>query len=90
MGQGTHGVKASPEELKREVEEIREGMTPVLDELDHRRHQMMDWRLQLQKHRPAILKGLAAAAAMFTVVTLTRRVRHARSARKRRRPPLPV
>jgi hypothetical protein len=90
MGQGTHGVKASPEELKREVEEIREGMTPVLDELDHRRHEMMDWRLQLRRHRPAIVRALAAAAAMFAVVTLARRSRRARARGKRGRAPLPV
>ena len=78
MGQGAHGVKASPEELKREVEEIREEMTPVLDELDHRRHEMMDWRLQLRRRGPAIAKGLVALAAVVTVVQLVRRRRHRR------------
>lgn len=83
MGQGTHGVKASPEELKREVEEIREGMTPVLDELDHRRHEMTDWSLQLRRHGPALLKGVAAIAAVIVTVKLMKRGR-ARAARKRR------
>jgi len=76
-------VKASPEELKREVEEIREEMTPVLDELDHRRHEMMDWRLQLRRRGPAIAKGVVALVALLTVVRLVRgrARRRARAAR---------
>jgi hypothetical protein len=83
MGQGTHGVKTSPDELKREVEEIREGMAPVLDELDHRRHEMTDWRLQLRRRGPALLKRVAAIAALIATVKLVKRGR-ARAARKRR------
>lgn len=83
MGQGAHGVKAKPEDLKREVEEIREGMTPVLDELDHRRHEMTDWKLQLRHRGPAFLKGIAALAAVIAAVKLVTRGR-ARAARKRR------
>lgn len=82
MGQGAHGVKASPEDLKREVEEIREGMTPVLDELDHRRHEVMDWKLQLSRRGPTILKGAAAIVAVIATVQLIRR-RRARAARRR-------
>lgn len=83
MGQGTDGVKTAPEKLKREVEEIRESMTPVLDELDHRRHEMTDWSLQLRRHGPALLKGVAAVAALIATVNLVKQ-RRARAARKRR------
>lgn len=72
MGKGAHGVNASTDELKREVEEIREEMTPVLDELDHRRHEMMDWRLQLRRRGPTIAKGVLALVAVLTVVRLVR------------------
>lgn len=83
MGQGTDGVKTAPEKLKQEVEEIRESMTPVLDELDHRRHEMTDWSLQLRRHGPALLKGVAAVAALIATVNLVKQ-RRARAARKRR------
>ncbi|HYJ32573.1 MAG TPA: hypothetical protein VE326_05085 [Candidatus Binatia bacterium] len=73
MGQGTHGVKASPEELKREVEAIREEMTPVLDELDHRRHEMTDWKLQLRRRGPALLGVVAGIAAVVITLKMVKR-----------------
>ena len=62
MGEGTNGLtaygdeKLAPEELEQRVALIREHMTDVVSELDYRRHELMDVKLQLQRHG-----GLAAA-----------------------------
>lgn len=86
MGKGTDGVKASPEELEQEVREIRDDMTPVLKELDHRRHELTDWGLQMRRRGPAIMKGVAIAATLFAALKLVKRARAKRATRKRARP----
>jgi hypothetical protein len=82
MGKGTDGVKASPEELEQEVHAIRDEMSPVLSELDHRRHEMTDWKLQLRRRAPALIKGVAVLAALvagFAVVKKRRAKSRARA-----------
>ncbi|MGE5179622.1 MAG: hypothetical protein ACM3PF_11045 [Bacteroidota bacterium] len=81
MGKGTDGVKASPEELEQNVREIRNEMAPVLNELDHRRHEMTDWKLQLRRRAPVLLKGAAVLAALVAGFTFVKR-RRARSRAK--------
>jgi len=82
MGERADGVKTSPEVLEREVETIREGMTPILSELDHRRHDLVDWRLQLRRRGPALLKALGVLAGFLAVMQLMKRQGRARRARR--------
>ncbi len=42
--------KESPEFLEQEVREIRENVTEVIGELDRRRHEVFDWRIQLRRN----------------------------------------
>lgn len=62
MGKGKDRVKARPAEIEREVEEIRDQMEPVIAELDHRRHALMDWRGQLRRRGPKVLAALVVVA----------------------------
>jgi hypothetical protein len=55
MGEATNGVSApneqvSAEELEQRVALIRAHMTDVVSELDYRRHELLDVRVQLKKH----------------------------------------
>lgn len=81
MGKGTDGM-SSPETLEQEVREIRDEMTPVLEELDHRRHQVTDRTQEMKRRVPAILKGLAVAAAVWAGMKFLNR-RRARSRRRK-------
>jgi len=44
-----------PEKLAQEIREIRQDMTDVVVELDRRRHEVLDWRLQLKNHLGVVL-----------------------------------
>ncbi|HVY61062.1 MAG TPA: hypothetical protein VHF22_05380 [Planctomycetota bacterium] len=48
------GALAPPEELEHEVEEIRERITALARELDHRRHDALDWRVHARRHKALI------------------------------------
>jgi hypothetical protein len=66
MGQGTNGVKDDdPVKIERKVEEVRDNLTGIAGELDRRRHELFDLKLQLRRHGPAI--GLTAAAMLALV-----------------------
>ncbi len=71
MGEGKtdvstdQSVEASPETLEHEVEAIRDNVTQIASELDHRRHELFDWRLQLRKH--AATTAFVAAAAILAI-----------------------
>jgi len=91
MGEGTHGVKATPEDLEHEVESIRDGMAPVLDELDHRRHELADMPRRIKSRLPRALKAIATVAALVTVARIIRgRRSRARAARLRASSPSPL
>ena len=81
MGEGKAGVNAKPEEIEREVEQIRGNLDPVLRELDVRRHELTDWRLQLRRHGPRLARVGAAAAGVFAVIQVVKRYRARRRAR---------
>lgn len=79
MGQGTNGVADAssppPERLEREVETIRGNLDGIVSELDRRRHELTDWRLQLRRHRTQLIAAgasLAAIMASFVVFTFWR------------------
>lgn len=46
MGEGTDRVK----EIAQEIDELRNEMTPLITELDRRRRDALDWKLQVQQH----------------------------------------
>jgi hypothetical protein len=58
VGEGTVGVSKpeKPEaEIEREIENVRMRLDKSLAELDRRRHQLMDVKLQVRKHPQAVM-----------------------------------
>ena len=55
MGQGTVGVSKPEAEIEREIENVRMRLDKSLAELDRRRHELMDVKLQVRKHPQAVL-----------------------------------
>ena len=72
MGEGTDRVKASPEELQREVETLRDEIDPVLKELGHRKHELTDMGRQVKRYTPAVVKSAVAAAGLLAFVAYIR------------------
>lgn len=66
MGEGTVGVveeKKPAREIEREIEHLRTRLDRSLAELDRRRHELTDVRLQLRRH-PQVFIGAGAAVAL--------------------------
>jgi hypothetical protein len=74
-------------ELVAEVRQIRTNLTGIVQELDHRRHELFDWRLQLRRHwgMLALIAGLGAALIGGSLAVKIRRDREARRALNRLR-----
>jgi hypothetical protein len=68
----------APEELERDVEDIRENIDDIVTELDRRGQELLDWRLQLRKH-----KLLLVAVGASCLVGLSLTVGLARAKRRR-------
>ena len=85
MGEGKTGVNAKPEEIEREVEQIRGNLDPVLKELDVRRHELTDWRLQLRRHGPKLARVGAGIAGVIAAVQVVKRFRKRRRERSHAR-----
>lgn len=68
MGEGTPGVADQPEDLERRVETIRGDLDAIVAELDRRRRELLDWRLQLRRHRGAVV---AIFAGVLTIAALS-------------------
>ncbi len=73
MGEGTPRVEEKhPREIEREIEHVRTRLDRSLAELDRRRHELVDVRLQLQRH-PGVFIGagvflaLVAGGVVFAV-----------------------
>jgi hypothetical protein len=64
VGQTTNRVE-EPARLEHDVEKIRDALGEVVGELDRRRHELTDWRLQLRKH-----VGLLAAVGVGIVAVI--------------------
>jgi len=56
MGEGASSVEVveAPVELEREIEQLRDDMTAIVGEIDRRREELLDWRLQLRRHQRQI------------------------------------
>jgi hypothetical protein len=69
MDEAARGVNAlpavEPRDLEHQVQDIRGNIDHIVDELDRRRHDLFDWRLQLRKH--ALAFGALAAVLVFTM-----------------------
>ena len=66
MGEGAVGVEAKKpaREIEREIEHLRKRLDRSLSELDRRRHELTDVKLQMRKH-PQVFIGAGAAAALL-------------------------
>ena len=64
MGQRTNGVAAAraPEHVAHEIDAIRRDLDRVVAELDRRRHELTDWRLQLRRHKRGLALTVLGAA----------------------------
>ncbi len=60
-GRGADG----PRGLEHQVEDIRSNIDHIVDELDRRRHDLFDWRLQLRTHARTL--GILAAVLAVTM-----------------------
>ena len=66
MGEGTVGVeerKKAPREIEREIEHLRTRLDRSLAELDRRRHELTDLKLQMRKH-PQVFAGAGAVVVL--------------------------
>ena len=84
MGEGTTGmndfaaddVAARPRadaigEIEHDIESIRGDLGDLVGELDRRRHEALDVRLQLRRHAPTVMT-LAAGVCLWIVVRALR------------------
>jgi hypothetical protein len=87
MGEGTTrlngGGEPSPRDLEQEIGEIRDELGGLVGELDRRRHEALDWRLQVRRHRRGIAIAAGATIAAVAGVVMLRR-----SLRRRREMPV--
>jgi hypothetical protein len=69
MGQGTTGVE--PQQLEAEITSLRDELGALVGELDYRRHELLDVRLQLRRHAWRIaLAGVGLSVAIAGLVWL--------------------
>lgn len=71
MGEGTARVNGNgkaetrpPREIERDIEHLRTRLDKSLAELDRRRHELTDVRLQLKRH-PGVFVGAGAVVALM-------------------------
>ena len=84
MGQATHRLKSSSEQIEHDIASIRQELGTVLSELEHRRHEFTDWRLQLRRRGPKLVR---AAMGVFAAVRTFQKLRQLRRARATWRTP---
>ncbi|HET6284039.1 MAG TPA: hypothetical protein VFH73_23990 [Polyangia bacterium] len=94
MDETTPGIeedKGDPDRIKQDIDGIRRNLGGLVAELDRRRHEAFDIRLQLRRHAvPLAIGALALAAVVGTTIAIVihqRRERHRLAARLRRLPP---
>lgn len=68
-------TKTPPAILETEVTSIREHLTSLLHELDRRRRELMDWKLQARRHKNKLIIAGAVLGLVATAV-LRQRARH--------------
>jgi hypothetical protein len=84
MGEGATGVNHEPKaaklnasELEQQIDDVRAELGELVEELDRRRHEALDIRLQLRRH--AGLVGVVSASLAIIVAGRVRVVRRRRA-----------
>lgn len=76
MGERTTGLD-DPAILELQIDSIRRNLTGIVRELDHRRHDLTDVKMQIDKHKPELLAAagsvVVVAGALGAVAFLLRR-----------------
>jgi hypothetical protein len=86
MGEGTslvstgNGSAARVRALDEETGAVRRQLDDLLMELDRRRHEALDWRLQIRRHGRAIALAAGGIAAAATLIVAVYRARARRQA----------
>jgi hypothetical protein len=84
MGEGADRVRngsPKPEEVVGEIDVLRSELGGLVAELDRRRHEAFDVRLQASRH-PVVAAGVAAALALVVGGAIAIAVRNARRNRR--------
>ena len=84
MGQTTTGVERPAKEIEREIEDVRSRLDKSLAELDRRRHELLDVKLQVRKHPEVLWIAGGALALIAGGVILASRRRDRPMAKARR------
>jgi hypothetical protein len=83
--------KRDPDRIKQDIEGIRQNLGGLVAELDRRRHEAFDVRLQLRRHAVPLALGAAAltvgVGATVAVIMYRHRQQRRLAARLRRLPP---
>jgi hypothetical protein len=86
VGEGTAGVSKPEAEIEREIDVVRRRLDKSLAELDRRRHELMDVKLQVSRHPQAVLiAGGAVVLLMGSIWLAGRRSSRPLPVRKERR-----
>ena len=75
MGEATHGMKESPEQMEQDVETIRGRMEPTVAELDRRRHRMTAKVGRVKRAAPTVLQIALFVVGVIQVVRAVKTVR---------------
>ena len=74
MDTGENRVK--PEDVEREIDEIRNRMAPKLDELSRRKQRATDWKYQLKHRKARLAKGVTLIGGLIAAVRWLKKRRH--------------
>jgi hypothetical protein len=72
-----------PVEIEQEIEELRAELGGLVAEIDRRRHEALDLRLQLRRHAPTVIVLLGGATLLFLGLSTLRSYRRQRLASAR-------
>jgi hypothetical protein len=78
MGTGEDRVK--PEDVEREIDQIRNRMAPVLEELARRRRRLANMKHQLRHRAAQVGAGVTLIGGLFAAVRFLKRRREHRDA----------
>jgi hypothetical protein len=67
MGERTTGLD-DPAILEQQIDSIRRNLTGIVRELDHRRHDLTDVKMQIDKHKPELLAAAGSVVVVAGVV----------------------
>jgi hypothetical protein len=71
--------RTSPMEIERQIHAIRDDLDGLVGELDRRRHEALDWRLQASRHRRPLLVAVGVVGVGIGGYATLRRRRRRRA-----------